>query len=88
MNETQGRRIYADAEGNYPYGDIKPGDFFLWREMWHGMTPNGMLCNLRGHEVVEHEDKTITVRPSILTSNGEGAMTWHGFLEHGIWREC
>lgn len=45
---------------------------------------------LSGHKVVEHEDGTITVSPSILISysGGEGDFSWHGFLERGIWREC
>ena len=39
------------------------------------------------HEVEEHPDGTITVKPSILANRGDG-FTWHGFLEKGIWRTC
>jgi hypothetical protein len=46
-----------------------------------------MLANLSRHDVVEHEDGTITVSPSILVTQGEGRQ-WHGYLERGIWREC
>lgn len=37
------------------------------------------------HSIVEHEDGTITVSPSILVTGGE---EWHGYLERGIWRSC
>lgn len=40
---------------------------------------------LSDHTVIEHEDGTITVSPSILMDHGAGG--WHGYLEHGIWRE-
>jgi hypothetical protein len=38
------------------------------------------------HTVVEHEDRTITVSPSILITGHHGKQ-WHGYLERGIWRE-
>lgn len=41
---------------------------------------------LYSHTVVEHEDGTITVSPSIL-STGHHGKTWHGYLERGVWRE-
>jgi hypothetical protein len=44
-----------------------------------------MIGRLSGHQVVEHEDGTITVSPSILTGRGE--RQWHGYLEHGVWRQ-
>ena len=40
------------------------------------------------HEVVEHEDGSITVSPSILirtTENGKPKEVYHGFLKHGVW---
>ena len=47
-----------------------------------------MMGNLTNHEVKEHEDGTITVAPSILIGVREsGKEQWHGFLEHGVWRE-
>lgn len=54
---------------------------------WHCWTPNGLLGNLAGHHVTEHEDGTVTVSPSILVNAG-GARSWHGYLARGIWREC
>ena len=58
---------------------------------WYCRVPSNTLsnfglCDLIKHEVVEHEDGTITVSPSILTWDGSGNQ-WHGFLERGIWRE-
>jgi hypothetical protein len=50
-----------------------------------------MCANLSGHEVEEHKDGTITVKPSILIG-GHNRQTgarkeWHGYLERGIWRQ-
>jgi hypothetical protein len=38
------------------------------------------------HTIVEHEDGTITVSPSILVTGSHGKQ-WHGYLERGVWRE-
>lgn len=54
--------------------------------VWYCCTPNGHYGNLAGHEVTEHEDKTISVSPSILVTDDSGEL-WHGYLERGIWRE-
>ena len=66
------------------YWKVSDGSFLI---QW----PNGLLGNLRGHNVQEHEDGTITVSPSILTSGCDEAgnpISVHGFLELGIWRDC
>ena len=44
------------------------------------------MGNLSAHTVVEHEDGTITVSPSILVTGHYGKQ-WHGYLERGIWRQ-
>ena len=46
---------------------------------WHVCCPDGSGCSLnpKVHTVTEHEDGTITVTPSIVTS------TWHGWLTCG-----
>lgn len=52
---------------------------------WYIVDPTGRpgtLIDGGNHRVVEHEDRTITVSPSILYPDG-----WHGFLERGVWRE-
>lgn len=61
---------------------------------WFGCPPQVMTedddfpltANLSGHQVVEHEDGTITVSPSILITTYTGRQ-WHGFLTAGMWRE-
>lgn len=62
---------------------------------WYGCSPNGHGANLSAHQVVEHEDGTITVTPSIGIGNRmkEDGVTpdlnlYHGFLERGIWRDA
>ncbi len=78
-----GRRVYPDADGHLvldagDYGQHPNGE-------WHAWPPNTDLCgSLRKHTVVEHDDGTITVSPSILVSNE--SETWHGYLEKGEWR--
>jgi hypothetical protein len=61
---------------------------------WYCVTPDRndnddpMLGNLSKHSVIEHEDGTITVSPSILMGGqGTDCAIWHGYLERGIWRE-
>jgi hypothetical protein len=87
MSKTmQGRRIpdnsTAFAEGDYAKHISDEGK--VW---WECRPPGCHLGSLRGHDVVEHEDGTITVTPSILLTepNGPG---WHGYLERGVWRVC
>jgi hypothetical protein len=55
---------------------------------WFCTTPNGLFGNISRHTVTPHEDGSITVSPSILVSVGKDGQSWHGFLEHGVWREC
>lgn len=96
---TQGRRIYLNDDGTYPH--LQPGDYCKQNDgSWMTCVPSGILGCIKTHTVIEHEDKTITVSPSILThghshSPGEKCLdpeschpNWHGFLEKGIWREC
>lgn len=54
-----------------------PKDTGDWFTNWHG--------DLGSHKVIEHEDGTITVEPSIKITSQFGV--WHGFLERGYWRE-
>lgn len=49
---------------------------------WWCCPPAGGLGQLEHHTIIEHEDGTITVSPSIQC---EGH--WHGYLERGVWRE-
>jgi len=44
------------------------------------------LGNLGNHTVVEHEDGTISVTPSILITSHEGQA--HGYITRGVWEDC
>lgn len=52
---------------------------------WMLHIPGVGLGDLSNHDVLEHEDGTITVRPSILV---RGQTTRHGFIERGAWRDA
>lgn len=79
----QGRRVYDEFPGN-------PGEYRKNVDgTWLLCLPTGIhgTINNKIWSIIEHEDGTITVSPSILTtvaSNPE--LTWHGYLEKGIWR--
>lgn len=82
---TPGKRMRShDWTGAPP----EPGIY--WQDAptgkWYGATPRSgyHIAGLEKHQVVEHEDGTITVSPSILV---DGEWQWHGYLEHGVWRE-
>lgn len=54
---------------------------------WYCAPPETyLLGNLSKHTVVEHEDGTITVSPSILITGHE--EQWHGYLQSGIWHKA
>jgi len=97
----QGRRIYPQEDGHL---HLAEGDYGFDPGVGHWVVrPPG--CHAGGipdHGVVEHEDGTITVTPSIVledvASNNEFILwdvneqnglhiSWHGYLEHGVWRE-
>lgn len=87
-NEMKGNRTESpfDAGGGLIGEWPKPGDYYFYPEVgWCGVTPDGQQAGLRGHEVTEHEDGTISVSPSILVSS-PGKPAWHGYLERGVWR--
>ncbi len=68
--------------------DLAPGEYGKRQGRWYACPPgmeNGM-GSLASHDVVEHEDGTITVSPSILITYSDGRQ-WHGYLECGVWRE-
>ncbi|HWT46592.1 MAG TPA: hypothetical protein VN085_11530 [Vicinamibacterales bacterium] len=52
-------------------------------ELWGDDGTNGGYCPVT-RDVVEHEDGTITVSPSILVSDNTGEL-YHGFLVMGEW---
>lgn len=89
----KGRRVYPNADGTF---QLERGDYMWHKDRWFARVPDGRtghmdLGDLSAHKVVEHEDKTITVSPSILHHGHDAdgnAIRWHGFLERGVWREC
>lgn len=73
--------------GELRHGDhsvLEDGEYGRWSSTWYARTPNGLICNLERHMVVEHKDGTITARPSIDVRAGVGEH-WHGFLTKGVW---
>ena len=94
--ETDHRALDALTEpGSYMhfYNDI------TGKWCWFGVCPTErsddpkspffqpVVCALGAHDVVEHEDGTITVSPSIqVTRRIDEPELWHGYLERGIWR--
>jgi hypothetical protein len=63
-------------------GEQYPGEWLFY-------IPNCGVGRLTNHQVIEHEDGTITVSPSILfTGHHEGQKVQrHDYIERGIWRE-
>lgn len=68
---------------------MQPGEFALAPgDIWYACCPDGRLANLQRHTVIEHDDRTISVTPSIKVSGGGDDGSWHGYLTKGVWREC
>lgn len=86
----QGRRIYADENGDLRLAE---GDYGFSPKAghWQIRPPGCHAGGIPNREVTEHEDGTITVSPSILLQEPDGqgnlGTVWHGYLEHGDWRE-
>ncbi len=83
--------LYCDKDGWSPIADSKPGDYWKLHLKdggieWYAHVPSGVIGNLSGHEVIEHEDGTITASPSILIPHGD--KKWHGHLKAGVWSEA
>lgn len=80
----QGRRRPDET----PTEDLRAGDYAQIRGTWWVCLPSGQLGRLSGGEsgwaVEEHEDRTVTVTPSIH----DAPDGWHGWLEAGVWRSC
>jgi len=77
-------------------GLMNPGEYGKAKDgSWWFCAPNGLHGRLAVEvkppwKITENDDGTITVSPSILISNRtpSALLTWHGYLEKGIWREC
>lgn len=64
--------------------------YYKLEGIWYLYIPGCGLANLGNHQIIEHEDGTISVSPSILTTGHDSGkpVTRHGYLERGIWRDC
>lgn len=89
MTTSNGRRVYPRESDGHLY--LQPGDYGKDAEgMWHARPPNGSHGGaLIDHKVIEHEDGTITVSPSLVLypANNGKIPGYHGYLERGVWRE-
>lgn len=76
------------------YDDLNESEVAYWKtedDGWYLNLPGCGLATLRGHQVIEHEDGTITASPSILLHGHDDSgkeVVRHGYLEHGVWRDC
>ncbi|HDH51249.1 MAG TPA: hypothetical protein ENH04_07565 [Nitrospirae bacterium] len=80
------KRIYPDEQGNlwFPQGEPTYGQD--GKGEWLMRHPNAGVGSLANHDVVEHEDGSITVSPSILMKGVDGEV--HGHLERGVWQDA
>jgi hypothetical protein len=95
-----GRRVYCDDQGcvalTQPgdYGKAEWGDWYVRLPNWTDEALKNWGIKqvwLGTHSVEEHEDGSVTISPSILWGPKQHHDTnthWHGYLEHGVWREC
>lgn len=74
---------WPPANGSYWRSPRRVGATEL---VWMVTTPNGLLGNLAGHTIIEHDDGTISASQSILVTGHD--RSYHGYLERGIWRSC
>lgn len=85
----QGKRLtdnLSDAH-DFTWDWVKPGDYYKRSDgSWFVMSPSGESGGVdpKRWTITEHEDRTITVHPSIWFDKPNG---WHGFLERGVWRQ-
>jgi hypothetical protein len=91
---VKGSRVDQTAEDGdqWPYPKLNHGEYGkgfdgVWYCVPHRPTDRGQkfLGNLKNHRIQVHPDGAITVDPSILITRHDGR--WHGFIEHGVWRE-
>ena len=97
--KTQGQRVMPNADGYLDPAEInKPACYGRAtaervRETrsgwWEVTTPDGHVGSLNPqvHNVVEHEDGTITVTPSLDMSKRHPGG-WHGYLTRGVFETC
>ncbi len=87
MNAVKGRRVYPNKDGNLVLSSGDYGKNLVTGE-WLARPPTCHAGGLKNHNVIEHEDGTITVSPSILITADGMNGSYHGFLKRGVWNEC
>jgi hypothetical protein len=99
LPDTRWRELPADLKpGDYwkitglSLGDMYPSN--LTRTAWQFYSPDGNgIGTLMAHTVREEEDGTISIRQgdgstnSVLHQGSNPNLTWHGYVEHGVWNE-
>ena len=88
-----GRRVYPNTDGSFK---LERGDYIHVDGHWYCRVPDDDMNDmdlgcLDKHQIVEHEDGTISVTPSILQHGRTPdwrPRDWHGFLTRGEWKEC
>jgi hypothetical protein len=84
-------RIYPGEDGKL---NLPSNSYGKEEGIWYIRPPRCHVGSLRKHSIVEHEDGTITVSPSILQHDyeigpdGYKDIHLHGMIERGIWRDC
>jgi hypothetical protein len=71
-------------------GEIPEGGYAKVSGKWWVRPPGrrrAAVITGEHHEVIEHDDGTITVSPSIVFSTPDRDDYWHGWLRHGEWVE-
>lgn len=81
-----------DSE-KFPPKGFTDQEICYWKDsdgLWWIYLPGAGAGVMSQHTVVENQDKTITVTPSIkLTGHDKGAlMVRHGYLTNGVWNPC
>jgi len=88
MALTEAVRLPDVEPGSFPEGfDSTVMSYWKQSETWMMHFPPYTLGNLSKHTVTEHEDRTISVAPSIKVTNPQGTHR-HGFLRRGVWEPC
>jgi hypothetical protein len=67
--------------------DEKSICFYKTNKGWMLYLPGCGIGTLSKHEITEHDDGMISVRPSILMK-GHNDTVRHGYLTYGEWVEC
>lgn len=78
--------------------EMRQGDYWKlvqplpdgWEDHWCAAIPGGPVGRLPLHDVEEHEDGTITVRPGGFdgaNSNSIPGRHFHGWIGRGVWAE-